>query len=90
MFRHPAWAVGSYSSGPAAARIKSTVGFNQADVSPCTVTTLEVTDRMPSIWRGRGGFVTYLIRHTVILFDIPIIILFDILVCQYVSAEFVE
>ena len=33
-FRHPAWAVGSYSSGPSAARtigIKSTGGFNRPD-----------------------------------------------------------
>ena len=38
MFRHPAWAVGSYSSGPTAAGTvgtKSTGGFHQADVSPC-------------------------------------------------------
>ena len=38
MFRHPAWAVGSYSSGPPAAetaRTKSTGGFHQQDGSPC-------------------------------------------------------
>ena len=39
MFRHPAWAVGSYSSGPPAAWIvgtKSTGGFANSSVSPCT------------------------------------------------------
>ena len=39
MFRHPAWAVGSYSSGPSAARdvgTKSTGGFANSSVSPCT------------------------------------------------------
>ena len=39
MFRHPAWAVSSYSSGPPAARAvgtKSTGGFHQQDASPCT------------------------------------------------------
>ena len=39
MFRHPAWAVGSYSSGPAAAsavRTKSTGGFLYPEWSPCT------------------------------------------------------
>ena len=39
MFRHPAWAVGSYSSGPPAAntvRTKSTGGFHQRHGSPCT------------------------------------------------------
>ena len=38
MFRHPAWAVGSYSSGPPAAgtvATKSTGGFYRSDVSPC-------------------------------------------------------
>ena len=38
MFRHPAWAVGSYSSGPPAAETvgtKSTGGFHQGDGSPC-------------------------------------------------------
>ena len=37
MFNHPAWAVGSYSSGPPAAGTagtKWTGGFYQADVSP--------------------------------------------------------
>ena len=40
MFRHSAWAVGSYSSGPPAARAvgtKSTGGFHQRDGSPCTM-----------------------------------------------------
>ena len=40
MFRHPAWVVGSYSSGPPAARTdrtKSTGGFNHPDGSPCTL-----------------------------------------------------
>ena len=39
MFRHPAWAVGSYSGGPPAAGTvgtKSTGGFYRADGSPCT------------------------------------------------------
>ena len=39
MFGHPAWAVGSYSSGPPAARsagIKSTGGFYRMEWSPCT------------------------------------------------------
>ena len=38
MFHHPAWAVGSYSSCPLAAKAvgtKSTGGFHQRDVSPC-------------------------------------------------------
>ena len=38
MFRHPAWAVGSYSSGPSAAGTvwtKSMGGFYQRDESPC-------------------------------------------------------
>ena len=38
MFRYPAWAVGSHSSGlPAAGTVgtKSTGGFYQADGSPC-------------------------------------------------------
>ena len=38
MFRHPAWAVGSYSSGPPAARTvgtKSTGRCYQRDGSPC-------------------------------------------------------
>ena len=38
MFRHPAWAVGSYSSGPPAAKTvgtKSTGGCYRGDVSPC-------------------------------------------------------
>ena len=38
MFRHPAWAEGSYSSGPAAAKTygtKSTEGFHQRFGSPC-------------------------------------------------------
>ena len=38
IFLHPAWAVGSYSSGPSAAGTvgtKVTGGFYQADVSPC-------------------------------------------------------
>ena len=38
MFHHPAWAVASYSSGPAAARTvgtKSTGGFSRPDGSPC-------------------------------------------------------
>ena len=40
MFRHPAWAVGSYSSGPPAAgtlRTKSPGGCYQADMSPCVL-----------------------------------------------------
>ena len=40
MFCHPAWAVGGYSSGPPAARTvgtKSTGGFLNSSVSPCTV-----------------------------------------------------
>ena len=40
MFRHPAWAVGSYSSGPPAAGNvgnKPMGGFYQADGSPCTI-----------------------------------------------------
>ena len=40
MFRHPAWAVGSYSSGPATAGTvgtKSTGGCYRGDVLPCTV-----------------------------------------------------
>ena len=40
MFRHPAWAVGSYSSGPSAARdvgTKSTGGFANSSVSPWRV-----------------------------------------------------
>ena len=38
MFRHPAWAVGSCSSGPPPARTvgsKSTGGFYHSDGSPC-------------------------------------------------------
>ena len=38
MFRHPAWAVGSYSGSPATAgtvATKSTEGCYQGDVSPC-------------------------------------------------------
>ena len=38
MFCHPAWAVGSYSSGPPVVETvgtKSTGGFHQQDVSPC-------------------------------------------------------
>ena len=38
MVRHPAWAVGSYSSGPPAAKTvgtKSTGGFHQRHGSPC-------------------------------------------------------
>ena len=41
MFRHPVWAVGSYSSGPLAASTvvtKSTGGFYRPDLSPCTCT----------------------------------------------------
>ena len=40
MFPHPAWAVGSYSSGPPAAKTvgtKSTGGFHQRHGSPCTL-----------------------------------------------------
>ena len=39
MLSHPAWAVGSYSSGPHAAGTvgtKSTGSFYQADVPPCS------------------------------------------------------
>ena len=39
MFRHPAWAVGSCSSGPPTAvsvGTKSTGGFYRPDLSPCT------------------------------------------------------
>ena len=46
MFRHPAWAVGSYSSGPPAANAvgtKSTGGFHQGDGSPC-ILRLDKTD----------------------------------------------
>ena len=45
MFRHPAWAVGSYSSDPPAAGTlgtKSTGGFYQADKSPCSFATCTV------------------------------------------------
>ena len=45
MFRHLAWAVGSYSSGPPAAetvRTESRRGFHQQDVSPCTLDELMV------------------------------------------------
>ena len=44
MFRHFAWAEGSYSGGPPAAgtaRIKSTGGFYRSFVSPCGCHTLE-------------------------------------------------
>ena len=43
MFRHPAWVVGSYSSGPPAARTvgtpgaKSMGGLNRQDGSPCSI-----------------------------------------------------
>ena len=39
MFRHPAWAVGSYSSGPLAAKTvgtKSTGGCYHQELSPCS------------------------------------------------------
>ena len=39
MFRHPSWAVGSYSSGPPAANTigtKSTGGFHQRHGSTCS------------------------------------------------------
>ena len=39
MFRHPAWALGIYSSGQPAAetvRTKSTEGFHHSSVSTCT------------------------------------------------------
>ena len=47
MFCYPAWAVGSYSSGPSAdgtVRTKSPGGFYQADVSPC------ILSGVSSIW----------------------------------------
>ena len=40
MFRHPAWAAGTYSSGPPAAKTvgtNSTGGFHQRDESPCNM-----------------------------------------------------
>ena len=44
MFRHSAWAVGSYSNGPTAAQVvatKSTGGFNHPDGSPCSYLEVE-------------------------------------------------
>ena len=45
MFRHPAWAVGSYSSGPPAAVTvgsKLTGGCYRGDVSPCSLYYMSV------------------------------------------------
>ena len=53
MFRHPPWAVGSYSSSPSAAGTvgtKSMGGVYQADVSPCRERAL--TQMEPTL-RGR-------------------------------------
>ena len=51
MFRHPAWAVGSYSRGPPVARTigtKSTGGFYRLDLSPCRVIDIQaVVARFP-------------------------------------------
>ena len=52
MFRHPASAVGSYSSGPPAAETvgtKSTGGFHQRDGSPCTSELWKVNVVMLSV-----------------------------------------
>ena len=48
MFHHPAWAVGSYSSGPPAARsagTKSTIGFPRPLGPPCIDLTLGPNQR---------------------------------------------
>ena len=45
MFYHPAWAVGSYSSGTPAAVTKSTGGFNHPDGLPCMAGRLTGCDR---------------------------------------------
>ena len=47
MFRHPAWAVDSFSSGPSAARVvgtKSTGGFANSSVSPCRMNGVSTID----------------------------------------------
>ena len=48
MFRHPAWAVGSYRSVPPVVKnigIKSTGDFHQRDVSPCSCVTTQKYNR---------------------------------------------
>ena len=58
MFRHPAWAVGSYSSGPPAANTvgtKSTGGFHQRHGSPCIQKALNLTIQIKSSLPGKGG-----------------------------------
>ena len=56
MFGHPAWAVGSYSNGPPAARsvgTKSTGGFNHPDGSPCRCNILKAL--VTNLQRRRPG-----------------------------------
>ena len=60
MFRHPARSVGSYRSGPTAARTigtKSTGGFYHTELSPCT--TLTAHDgpggRSDGVWEPLEG-----------------------------------
>ena len=56
IFHHPAWAVGSYRSGPPAAgtvRSKSTGGFYQGDVSLCTEKVNLKTSSFGWLWSLR-------------------------------------
>ena len=58
MFRHPTWAVGSYSSGQPAARTagtKSRGRFYREDVSPCRFIAADCLPRMTPwyvVWTG--------------------------------------
>ena len=47
MFRHPAWAVGNYSTDPPAAGTVSMGGFHQQNVSPCREECY--VDRFPTL-----------------------------------------
>ena len=63
MFHHPAWAVGSYSSGPPAARsagTKSTIGFPRPLGPPCTDT--KMLDKM-TIFKQALYPSVYMRRH---------------------------
>lgn len=73
MFRHPARAAGSYSSGPPAAStvwIKSTGGLNQTDGSPCTMritqyvpVSCRTSQKVPSVFHNHNVFPTGLWRE---------------------------
>ena len=67
MFCHTAWAVPSYISGPLAARtvgIKSTLGFNRPDGTPCRSKCPPPTHQSDAALGGVGD-------NIVVLVDVP-------------------